>query len=78
MADLLTHTKRKHKHNTEIIKALDNECPICGSQDHIWKEIYIASKSRLIKLENKSVSWCEQVKDYVFITKANRILRPNE
>ena len=78
MAYFWTHTKRKHKCNAEINRVLENECPICGNQDHIWQEIYIVSKSRLIKLENKSVSWCEQFKDYVFITKANTILRPIE
>ena len=73
-------TNMQHEYTTNIkrIRSLEDKCPICRSEDHTWQEIYIASKSKLTKMESKSVSWCEKVKDYVFITKANRILRPNE
>ena len=45
-----------------------NKCPICGNESHKWLEVYTVNNSKLNKMENMSISWCNQINDYVLIT----------
>ncbi len=54
---------------TNIQQAVKYLCPVCKKEDHIWLQVYAENNSRLTKMGEVHISWCELKSDYVLTTK---------
>ncbi len=52
---------------THTLVELKHRCPVCNELNHKWQQVYTENNSKLDKIANAYIAWCEQDKDHILI-----------